>query len=330
MTGSPTESAPAAPILETSTQLSVGLRTYWTEETADREAVFATARRFDEAGIDRLIVSDHVVFGERMEEYARPEVGGRLGGKQPTGPDGAWLEPMISLAVVAGITSRIRLGTNVILAGLRRPVLLAKQAATLDVLSAGRLDVGVGVGWQREEYEAAGLDFADRGRLLDHTLEVCQTLWRDRRAAYDSPELRFEAIHMMPKPVQPGGVPIWVSGTVTKPVVRRLARFGAGWIPWGPDADEPRRGVARMRAALEAIGHTGHDPDRLKIAGRAQVVTRPDGAIDIDRTLEGVPELVDAGITDVRMTLDPNTPIDELRALVSGFRSTVGRADPIA
>jgi alkanesulfonate monooxygenase SsuD/methylene tetrahydromethanopterin reductase-like flavin-dependent oxidoreductase (luciferase family) len=132
---------------------------------------------------------------------------------------------------------------------------------------------------------------------------------------------------MMPKPVQPGGVPIWVSGTVTKPVVHRLARYGAGWIPWGPDADDPRRGIARMRAALEAIGH---DPARLEIVGHAPVVTRPDGAIDIDRTLAGVPELVDAGITDVRLNLDRETPIDELRALVTGFRATVGRADDLA
>ena len=75
--------------------------------------------------------------------------------------------------------TRVRLGTNILLAALRRPVVLAKTAATLDVLSGGRLDLGVGVGWQREEYEAAGLDFDGRGRLLDHTLEVCQTLWRE-------------------------------------------------------------------------------------------------------------------------------------------------------
>jgi probable F420-dependent oxidoreductase len=326
MTQSQTSPAPAEPNVRVSPQLSTHIRTFSTEEHGDYAAMFAAARRFDEAGIDRLVVSDHVVFGERMEEYGRAEIGGREGGKQPTGPDGAWLEPLMTLAVVAGMTSRIRLGTNVVLAGLRRPVVLAKQAATLDVLSGGRLDMGVGVGWQREEYEAAGLDFANRGRLLDHTLEVCQTLWRERRAVYESPELSFEGIHMMPKPSEPGGVPIWVSGTVTKPVVRRLARFGAGWIPWGPDGDDPRRGIARMRAALESIGH---DPARLEIVGQAPVVTEPGGEIDVDRTLEGVPELVDAGITDVRMALGPEVPIDDLRALVAGFRSTVGRSDAL-
>ena len=104
--------------------------------------------------------------------------------------------------------------------------MLAKQLATLDVLSHGRVDLGVGIGWQREEYEAAGLDFGTRGRLLDHSLEVCQTLWREQRANFASPELSFDAIHMMPKPVQAGGVPIWVSGRVNERVAQRLARFG--------------------------------------------------------------------------------------------------------
>ena len=97
---------------------------------------------------------------------------------------------MTSLAVIAGATTTVRLATGVLLAALRRPAVLAKTAATLDVLSGGRLDLGVGIGWQREEYEAAGLDFAVAGRLLDHTLEVCQLLWTEQRA-----ELRLPRAH---------------------------------------------------------------------------------------------------------------------------------------
>ena len=119
---------------------------------------------------------------------------------------------MTLLSVVGHHQPRRSAGTGILLAALRRPVVLAKAAATLDVLSGGRLDLGVGVGWQREEYEAAGLDFDRRGRLLDHTLEVCQTLWREQAAARFDRELHFESIHCMPKPLQPGGVPIWVSG----------------------------------------------------------------------------------------------------------------------
>ncbi len=186
-------------------QLSIGVTSFAAEDPGTWEPLFRAARVADRAGVDRLVVSDHVVFGERLEEYGRPEIGGQAGGRQPTGPDGHWLEPLTTLSVLAGMTSRIRLGTNILVAALRRPAVLAKSTATLDVLSGGRLDLGVGVGWQREEYEAAGLDFDRRGRLLDHTLEVLQTLWREPRAAYDSPELQFEAIHMMPKPLQAGG-----------------------------------------------------------------------------------------------------------------------------
>src|SRR5436190_2564183 len=204
-------------------RLSVALPTYAPEDPGDWDHLFALARAADAAGVDRVVVSDHVVFGENMEAYGRPETGGVEGGKQPTGPDGHWLEPLTTLSVLCGMTSRVRLGTNILIAALRRPVVLAKAAATLDVLSNGRLDLGVGIGWQREEYDAAGLDFGARGRQLDLTLEVCQTLWREPRATVDLRGLAFEGIHMMPKPRQPGGVPVWVSGRVNDRVARRLA-----------------------------------------------------------------------------------------------------------
>src|SRR5690606_7808726 len=124
----------------------------------------------------------------------------------------------------------------------------------LDVLSGGRLDLGVGVGWQREEYEACGLDYHSRGDLLDHTLAVCQTLWTERVADFDDDRLHFERIHAMPKPVQPGGVPIWVSGRINRRTISRLARFGTGWIPWGDHIADPRAGIDAMREALTFAG----------------------------------------------------------------------------
>ncbi len=311
-------------------QLSVGVTSFSAEDPGSWEPLFATARRLDQAGVDRLVVSDHVVFGEHLEEYGRPEIGGQVGGKQPTGPDGHWLEPLTTLAVLAGMTSRIRLATNIIVAALRRPAVLAKSTATLDVLSGGRLDLGVGVGWQREEYEAAGLDFESRGRLLDHSLEVLQTLWREQRARYESPELRFEAIHMMPKPAQPSGVPIWVSGTVNPRVVRRVARFGSGWVPWGPAAADPRTGIAQMKEALAAAGR---DPSDLQVTGTLPVVRRDDRSLDVERTMDAVPDLIDAGLTDLRgrfaLPDDPSAALDQLRGIVRAFRAAAGRTDPV-
>jgi probable F420-dependent oxidoreductase len=281
-------------------QLSIALRTYSADDPKTWQPVLDRARAADAAGVDRVLVSDHVVFGEHLDAYARPESGGVAGGRQPTGPDGHWLEALTTLSVVCGMTSRVRLGTNILIAALRRPVVLAKSAATLDVLSGGRLDLGVGIGWQREEYEAAGLDFGARGRQLDVTLEVCQTLWREQQAGVDLPGLEFDAIHMMPKPLQPGGVPIWVSGRVNERVARRLARFGSGWIPWGEDADDITASMPRMR---EAVAAAGGDGQRIQVAGMLPAVRREDRGIDLDATMERVAPLVDAGVTDFRAYL---------------------------
>ena len=313
----------------TDPQLSIGVRTFSAEDPGGWESLFERARLLDRVGVDRVLVSDHVVFGEHLEAYGRPEVGGATGGVQPTGPDGHWLEPLTTLSVLAGMTTRIRLGTNILIAALRRPVVLAKSAATLDVLSGGRLDLGVGVGWQREEYEAAGLDFSRRGRALDQTLEVCRTLWRENRASFDSPELRFEGIHQMPKPVQPGGVPLWVSGRVNDAVVRRLARFGSGWIPWGEDAADLEHSLPVLR---QRLADAGRDPTDLQVAGQLPDIRDSDGNLDLDATMAAVPGLVASGVTDFRASLripsDPSAAEDHLRRAVAAFRQVTGRPPP--
>jgi len=307
----------------TTPQLSIMLRTYSAEDPGTWHPVLERARAADAAGIDRVLVSDHVVLGEHMDAYGRPESGGVEGGKQPTGPDGHWLEALTTLSVVCGMTSRVRLGTNILIAALRRPVVLAKSAATLDVLSGGRLDLGVGIGWQREEYEAAGLDFGARGRQLDLTLEVCQTLWREPRAGVDLPGLSFDAIHMMPKPLQPGGVPIWVSGRLNERVARRLARFGTGWIPWGEDADDLTGSIPRMR---DAVGAAGGDGEGIQVAGMLPAVRREDRSIDLDATMERVAPLVDAGVTDFRAFLPVpdayDAAVDSLRSVADAFHAS--------
>jgi alkanesulfonate monooxygenase SsuD/methylene tetrahydromethanopterin reductase-like flavin-dependent oxidoreductase (luciferase family) len=185
----------------------------------------------------------------------------------------------------------------------------------------------VGVGWQRAEYEAAGLSFEDRGRLLDHTLQVCQTLWTSDAASHESPALSFDAIHQMPKPLQPGGVPIWVSGTVNDRSMDRLARFGSGWIPWGEDAAELERGVGRMRRALAA---RGRDPDEVGIVGSLQAEwDEVDGArrLDVGRTMAAVPRLRNLGVTDFRIAASAlrwrKSTQESLDEVVAVFRSAV-------
>jgi probable F420-dependent oxidoreductase len=303
-------------------ELSFPLPCFSAEAPASWGFVLDRARLLDRAGVDKLCVSDHVVFGERLEEYARPEIGGQAGGKQPTGPDGHWLEPMTLLSVVAGATEGIRLQTNILIAALRRPAVLAKAAATLDVLSNGRLELGVGVGWQREEYDAAGLDFDNRGALLDDTLAVCRTLWTQQRASYASPYLEFEAIHMMPKPTRPDGVAIWISGTLNARVVRRLAAFGSGWIPWGPSAADLVATIGQMRQALM---DAGRDPNGLGVVGSVSAVRNDAGKLDIAASVEAIGAQFEAGVTDFRSRIalpaDDGAAGDLLAELVPAFRA---------
>lgn len=136
----------------------------------DLGAVLDVARAADDAGIDQLVLPDHVAIGTRLDRYPFAD-------RFPYPPEEPWLEPLTTLAAIAGATRRVRLGTGVLIAPLRPAVLLAKTAATLDVLSGGRLDLGLGTGWQPEEFDAVGVPFAGRGARLDDTARACKALW---------------------------------------------------------------------------------------------------------------------------------------------------------
>ena len=308
--------------------LSINLRTFAAADPGPGgwQPVLDLAKAADAAGVDKVVVSDHVVFGERLEAYGQPELGGMAGGRQPTGPDGHWLEPITVLTALGAITSNLRLGNNILLAALRRPVILAKSLATLDVLTGGRVDFGVGVGWQAEEYEAAGLDFADRGRQLDHTLAVCQALWTSCPADFSDDQLEFSRIYMQPQPVQPGGVPVWVSGTVNPRSMRRLARFGSGWIPWGDAMGGDM--AAHIDQMREAVAGFDRDPSGLGVVGTLPIVRTDDG-VDMAATMDGVPALAAAGVTDFRAHLpipsDAAAAHDYLSGVVAAFRPAAGR-----
>jgi alkanesulfonate monooxygenase SsuD/methylene tetrahydromethanopterin reductase-like flavin-dependent oxidoreductase (luciferase family) len=133
---------------------------------------------------------------------------------------------------------------------------------------------------------------------------------------------------MMPKPLQPGGVPVWISGTINARVVRRLATFGSGWIPWGPVAGDLGPGIAEMKERLE---EAGRDPSGLQVTGALPSVKADDGSLDLDRTMEQVPALAAMGLTDVRGNFrlpdDPSAALDELSRIVAAFRRAAGRTD---
>jgi probable F420-dependent oxidoreductase len=269
-------------------QLSVGFANYGATPGGSWRGLLDLARAAEDAGVDRIIVVDHVVMGEHTENYQW--------GKFPVPPDAPWLEPLAVLSAMAAVTNRARLATGILIAPLRPAALLAKQAATLDQLSGGRLDLGVGTGWQREEYEAEGIDFEQRGQLLSDSIGACKALWHDTPASFSSPTLTFRDIYCEPKPVQPGGVPIWVAGTLHGRNLARLVDHGDAWIPiMGETTAGIADGVKRIRAAW---GSAGRDPEQLQVRGPATIV-----AGDVAATMESVPELCGAGVTDVHVPL---------------------------
>jgi probable F420-dependent oxidoreductase len=253
---------------------------------ADLAAVVDTAAAADEAGIDQIAVPDHLAIGARTDRYPY--------GPFPLPPEEPWLEPLTTLAAVAGATRRIRLATAVLIAPLRSALLLAKTAATLDVLSRGRLDLGVGVGWQREEYEGAGVPFAGRAARLDEQLRACRALWRGDATSFHGATLDLDALRCLPRPVQPDGPPLWFGLAPTPRNAERIAELGAGWMPIGSDLEAIARGVDRLRRAFEAAGR---DPAALGVRAHVPVATDTAGRPDLPRTLAELPRVQAAGVT---------------------------------
>ena len=269
----------------------------------DIERLARLAGNADVAGVHRVVVSDHVVFGDSLDAYADPKLGGLEGGRQPTGPDGWWLEPLAVLTFVAARTQRIRIGTSILLAALRRPAVLAKQLSTIDVISNGRLDVGVGVGWQREEYTACDLDFDRRGAHLDETLRVLTSLWSGHMGWTGPFAGESTEIHQFPRPRQVTAdgepqVPLWIAGTSRARTIDRVVRFGQGWIPWGADITDPTDGIVRLRRAL---GEAGRDPSELRVETRVNAPGLRSGQPDWAVFRREAERLHVAGVTDLRL-----------------------------
>lgn len=287
--------------------LSLGLPNFGDWLDRDWGVLLDLGRAADAAGIDRLIVTDHVLMGRNTDAY--------VWGRFPTAPDAPWLEPLTCLTAMAAVTRRVRLATGIVIAPLRPAPVLAKTVATLDALSGGRVDLGVGVGWQREEYDATGLDFDARGRLLDDTIGACRALWSGLPASYSSPTVSFADVFCSPQPAQ-ARLPVWFSGTFNARIRRRVVELGDGWIPiMGASLDDIRAGAAALRAATDrAIGVQAPLPP-----------VRGSDGLDLAATMRGVPDLVAAGVTSVYLNAmsiatTPAAVLDRLPGLVEAFR----------
>jgi probable F420-dependent oxidoreductase len=258
----------------------------------DLAGLVELARIADDTGIDQLVIPDHVVMGPHLENYPY--------GPFPLPLEEPWPEPLTVLAGMAAASSRVRFGTGVLITPLRPAVLLAKTLATLDVLARGRLEVGVGTGWQKEEYEAEGLDFGRRWQLFDDGLRACKVLWRDAPAAFSSPTVSFREIWCLPRPAQAGGPPLWFGVALGPKNLARIAELGAGWMPMDSRPDALREGIAKLRAAFRVAGRSF---DGFGVRAHVDYVRRADKSLDLDATLASIPSRVEAGATSVSLAL---------------------------
>jgi probable F420-dependent oxidoreductase len=220
-----------------------------TPELLDVVAEGAEAR-----GIGTIWVGEHVVlFEEYASSYPYAE-----DGRIPAPPGSGLLEPLITLTYLAARTSTVRLGTAMLLLPQRNPVYVAKEVSSLDVLSGGRVDLGVGVGWLKEEFDALNVPWAQRGRRTDEYLEVLRTLWVDNRSAFQGETYDLPACEMFPKPVQQPHPPIHVGGE-TPAALRRAARAGQGWHTFNRSPGELATGLAELAPHLEEAGRPRAD-----------------------------------------------------------------------
>jgi len=252
------------------------------------DRAIAMARAAEEAGFESLWCPEHVVVavGDGVTPY-----GGSADGRM----DRLWQrggipDPIVWLAFVASQTSTINLGTNVVILPEHHPVVLAKSVATLDALSGGRVRLGIGVGELPEEYSAVGMEFTNRGRRMDESIEAMRALWTEEVATYRGTYIRFENVRCDPRPAN-GSVPLHIGGA-SPAAIRRAASLGDGYFPWvGPGLDLHEtlaHVIPSVRAAAEKLGR---DPSSIEMTvGGARTVAEAErlAALGVDRLVIAV------------------------------------------
>lgn len=267
----------------------------------DGEYASRFAQIAEEFGFESLWVVEHAVM---CVEYAsvypyNPS------GRSPFAAEVTQPDPLVWLSWVASATKSIRLATGVLILPQRNPVILAKSLASLDHLSGGRMMLGMGVGWVREEAEAVGVAFENRGARANEAIEVMRTLWRESEADFDGEFTKFQGVVSKPKPVQQGGVPIIVGGH-SKAAARRAGRQGDGFYPLGVDLE----GMSSLRGVMEeSAREAGRDPSIEITMG---------GTTDADQALA----LQDAGVGRA-VVFPPTGDLDALRGVLEPFARDV-------
>jgi probable F420-dependent oxidoreductase len=296
----------------------------WTmTDPRDIRGIVRMAQEAEDAGFDMIMISDHVLLGPsagsegRMEnprDYAMP-------GNQD--PATEWPSSIVMLSAIAAATTRIRVGGIALIAPLRHPLALAKDLATLDLLSEGRLVIQPTVSWHKDEYDALGVPFTKRGKILDEDLEIWSRVWAESPASFHGEFFDFTDVYIDPKPCTPQGPAMWFGGeSLTDPVLNRLVKYGSGYHPLGrPKADD----VAKLRAGLEAAGRS---IDEIEMVGGTRVEF-PDAhsVAPLPEAREGIPAQLEMGFST--FCIKPSIFIDERDKHAEFCREVVRRVDAL-
>ena len=221
------------------------------------------AQTAEQAGVESLWTVEHVVI---PKDYQSPYPYSKSG-KIPGGEDVSIPDPLLPLGFIAALTKKVRLATGVVILPQRHPLYLAKEIATLDLLSHGRVTLGIGSGWLKEEFDALGLDFHARGSRTDESIQAMRALWRDNPSSFHGKHFNFGPVLSFPKPAQSDGVPIHIGGH-SAAAARRAGRLGDGFFPAIAEIPKLKELFAIMR---EEAQKAGRDADRIELScmGRA-------------------------------------------------------------
>jgi probable F420-dependent oxidoreductase len=226
-------------------------------------------KRSEDMGLDSIWMGEHVALFEK-NTFGYP---GSKDGRIPVPPGGGMLDITATFGFLAASTKKLRFGTGVALVPQRNPIYTAKEMVTLDWLSDGRLDFGIGVGWNKEEVEACGYKWEDRGARCDEFIEVMRRLWTEPVVDFKGKWVQFETLKLDPKPIQKPHIPIIIGGYADA-AWRRAATYGAGWYGFNRDPAGTRDALAKLDAAFAKAGK--------KRAADFQIIITPPMSMKVD------------------------------------------------
>ena len=231
--------------------MKIGLFSTFMSPRADRHLIKDIAQQAEAIGVESLWMGEHVVlFDETEHPYP-----GAADGKLPVPPGGGMLDTVATFGYLAGLTEKLRFGTGIALISQRNPVYTAKEFATLDWLTGGRMDFGIGVGWCKEEVLASGYSWEDRGKRSDEFLELVKRFWTEDVTEFNGEHFQVAPCHMDPKPIQTPHVPIIVGGH-SKAGLNRAVKYGNGWYGFALNAAHTAPILHDLTERLDAAGRT--------------------------------------------------------------------------